>query len=204
MNRRFFDRSVPGIELITLVMNWENLTDQELLIALNQGKQDAFDQIYRRYWRLLYDAAYRRVRDQEQAKDVVQDVFVALWDQRQSLTIERLRPYLITAVRYQIFNLVARNKVSERYFRCLERAEPLTSDADEALRLDELVGQYELRVSEMPNKRREIYRLRFDEGLSTQHIADRLHITQKTVQNQLIKAIHFLKSTLLAIVLLCR
>ena len=182
-------------------MNWEQLSEQELILALNQREEAAFNQIYRRYWRLLFEAAVRRVQDEDQAKDIVQDVFAGLWDQRDTFCVENLKAYLLTAVKYQIFNLIARKKVSDKYFRRLNKTEPVSSDADETLCFNELVSQYDTILREMPDKRKEIYKLRYDEGLSTQHIAEKLHITQKTVQNQLVKAVHFIKSTLLTLLL---
>ncbi|WP_342083574.1 RNA polymerase sigma factor [Dyadobacter sp. OTU695] len=179
----------------------DRLSDQNLLLALRRGEQSAFDVIYGRYWQRLFESAMRRVADEDQAKDIVQDVFVSLWGNRQKMEVVDLKAYLMAAVRNQVFSLIARNKVSDRYFKQLETSEPPAPATDFDLHYNELLGQYDHLIARMPDKQKQIFQLRFDEGLPTALIADQLNITQKTVQNQLLKAVHFIKSALLSLML---
>ena len=91
--------------------------EQHLLYALSQGDESAFAEIYKSYWKLLHDTAYKRLGDEDQAKDVVQDIFVKLWHQRETLEIDNLKAYLQSAARYQVYNLIAKQKVNDTYFK---------------------------------------------------------------------------------------
>jgi RNA polymerase sigma factor (sigma-70 family) len=123
---------------------------------------------------------------------VVQDVLVALWDSRENLEVQNLRAYLLTAVRYQIFNLIAKDKVKDSYYRYILDQENEYSSSDSELIYNELSEGVQLLLSKMPKKRKEIFELRFQQDLSTATIARKLNLTQKTVQNQLTKAVSFL------------
>lgn len=176
-----------------------NPIEQELLAALRKGDRSAFSEIYSEYWFLLYESAYKRLQDSDQAKDVVQDVLIVLWDQRENLEVQNLRAYLLAAVRYQIFNLIAKDKVKDNYYKYIQDQENEHSEADNELIYNELSEGVQTLLSKMPKKRKEIFELRFEEDLSTDSIARKLNITQKTVQNQLTKAVSYLKSVLAAI-----
>jgi RNA polymerase sigma-70 factor (ECF subfamily) len=178
-----------------------DINDSALINALSRSDDEAFAHIYQRYWKILYTTAMQRVRDEDQAKDIVQDVFVRLWDQRESLEVNNLKAYLQTAVRNQVFNLIARKRVNDNYFKYLSGFSNVGAGPDESLRCDELETQFTVALGRMPEKRREIFQLRFEHDMSTKHIADKLNITQKTVQNQLLKAVQYLKTALSSMVL---
>lgn len=180
----------------------QNQHEQHLLFALSQSDECAFAEIYKTYWKLLHDTAYKRLGDEDQAKDVVQDIFVKLWDQRETLAIDNLKAYLQTAARYQVYNLIAREKVNDTYFKYLASFETSLGAADQHVLYSELQERFGAILNKMPVKRREVFELRYEEGLSTHDIAEKLNITQKTVQNQLIKAVDSIKEALLMLFLL--
>jgi RNA polymerase sigma-70 factor (family 1) len=169
--------------------------------ALVQGDEAVFAEIYKQNWQLMYQTAYRRTGDEEQAKDIVQDIFVRMWDQRESLSIVSISAYLRTAVRYQVYNLIAREKITDNYFKYLSELTDHSKSPDENIHYKELVEKFEVLLDRMPEKRREIFQLRFEDELSTQRIAEKLNITQKTVQNQIIKAVHYLRTALAPVLL---
>ncbi len=172
------------------------INEQDLLLSLSKGDEEAFSQIYNRHWKALYNMALKRLNDEEQAKDVVQDIFEKLWSQRESLSIGKLRPYLMTSVRYSIYNLIARNKVNDTYFKYLSLLDDLPETADDVLIFAELQDRISHIISNMPSKRKVVFDLRYESGLSTDEIARRLNITQKTVQNQLLKAVSSIRDFL--------
>ncbi|OZI05838.1 RNA polymerase subunit sigma-24 [Siphonobacter sp. BAB-5385] len=177
-------------------------SEHTLLTALAQSDAAAFTEIYDRYWQLLLETAYQRLGDQDQAMDVVQDVFVKLWDQRETLDIQHLRAYLQTAVRYRVYNLIALQKVNDTYFKYLSLLDQSSGAADYFVLYTELEQQFKQILEQMPEKRREVFDLRHVEGLSTKEIAAQLNITQKTVQNQLIKALDSIREILTALLIL--
>src|SRR5690606_32626738 len=88
----------------------------QLVDLLKHGKEAAFTEIFDRYQALLFTHAYHKLRDEAEARDVVQDVFVWLWEKRHELEINGNLPgYLYKAVRNRIFNLIKHKKVIEHY-----------------------------------------------------------------------------------------
>ncbi len=76
--------------------------DQLLLQQLQNSDVAAFDALYDKYWKLVYSAAYKRLKDENYAKDITQDIFLQLWHRRHELKIEHLPAYLYTSVRNNV------------------------------------------------------------------------------------------------------
>ncbi len=169
-------------------------TDHYLLDQVSGGDPIAFKAIYLRYWRPLLNAAYKRLKDKQQAEDVVQNVFLGLWNKREHHNILNLSAYLHSAVRYEVLKFISRSK-GNLYFHSL--FEELIMDADSAdakilsSEMMELVLAY---AQTLPQKRRSIFLLHLQDNLTTKQIADSLQITQKTVQNQLRTALNGLQA----------
>lgn len=160
-------------------------TDDELATLLTDGSEAAFDSIYERYWRKLYNEAFKRINDSSDSEEIVQDIFVDLWHKRASRRIENLRGYLLGAVRYQVFAVYHKRKNLPAFEEPLDYMAFSTDNADSNFLRDELLTSIHQWLETQPEKRREIFRLRFLEGLSTIEIAEQLDISRKTVQNQL-------------------
>lgn len=163
----------------------ENAADDALVTMLMDGSEAAFDLIYERYWKKLYNEAYKRLNDSSDSEEIVQDVFVDLWNKRENRQIDNLRGYLLGAVRYQVFAVYHKRKNLPAFEEPLDYMAFSSDDADSGYMRDELLASIHLWLETQPEKRREIFRLRYLEGLSTLEIAEQLDISRKTVQNQL-------------------
>lgn len=162
-----------------------NCNDIELLLSLKNGKRSAFEEIFNRYWSSLFDAAYKRLKNKGQCKDILQDVFADLWIRREKIQIENLSAYLHTAIRFQVFKIASRNKISPVFIELYDSIafSPYHPGLElEEKELEELAQAW---IDSLPDKRRMIFQLHFRENLSTKEIAEKLGISQKTVQNQL-------------------
>src|ERR1700744_3114128 len=76
--------------------------DAELVAQLARDDNDGFSTLSNRYWEDAFNAAYRRLNDFEQSRDIVQNVFVSLWDRRGKVHIGNFRSYLLTAIKFQV------------------------------------------------------------------------------------------------------
>ncbi|MEI9944263.1 MAG: sigma-70 family RNA polymerase sigma factor [Chitinophagaceae bacterium] len=159
--------------------------EEELLRLLLQDDRQAFEELYRRYWEPLFNTAYKRLRSTEQSKDVIQDVFTDLWVRRHTSEINNLSAYLHTAVRYQVFKIIAKGKAAASFFELFESIASFSFSADNKVAEEELAAVAQAWLESLPGKRKEIVVLHLVQNLTTKEIADRLHISQKTVQNQL-------------------
>jgi RNA polymerase sigma factor (sigma-70 family) len=160
-------------------------TDQELVSLLKDGDQYAFTEIYRKYWTEVYQGAYRRLRDKEQCQDIVQNVFAALWDRRLQNSVNDLAAYLHTAVKFQVIKYVSRKPQHCEFLENFDELITSPIQLDDPLLEREIVKLLELYIDTLPRKRKEIFVLYYTEGISTSEIAERVGISQKTVQNQI-------------------
>ena len=159
--------------------------DCMLVQQLSQGDKKAFEVIYRKYWRPLLDTAWKRLKNRQNAEDLVQGVFISLWQKREQLQINNLEAYLRTAVRYKVLNHILRTKRTYEFFEPFYELfhEKDTPEAELiAKNIIELIQAY---AATLPEKRREIFLLHIQSSLSTKEIAKTLGISPKTVQNQL-------------------
>jgi len=170
------------------ISTYRTMTDTELYALLKDSDKTAFDQIYIRYWKKLFDDSFKRIRSAEVIEEIIQDVFADLWVKREAKEIINLYPYLLTCVRYKIFALYRKGKTTPAFEEAAEGIALSSLQADSLLHEKELKGCIALWLGLQPAKRGEIFRLRYIEELSTREISIMLNITQKTVQNQLITA----------------
>src|SRR5688572_26154082 len=99
----------------------QNILDQELCDLLKEGSEKAFAEIFRRYQAPLFDFAYKRIRDKDDAKDIVQEIFVKLWNNRTEVQITTsLRSYLYRCVLNGVLNILSRQVIREEYVSSLQ------------------------------------------------------------------------------------
>lgn len=175
--------------------DYSRYSDQELTALLKAGDQLAYTEIFERYTQVLLRHAFRLLSNDEEAYDVVQDVFFVLWQKRDSIEFKTsLSAYLFTAVKNRIFKLFAHQQVIVRY------AESIGSFmvegynlVDDIVREKELASLIEKEIELLPLKMREVFLLNKKEELSYREIADRLGITDQTAKQQVYKALKILK-----------
>ena len=168
-------------------------TDDQLLTLLAHDDRVAFDAIYDRYWRIMYDHAYKRLRNKQECCDIIQDVFIDLWLRRGQVDINDIKPYLLTAVRFQVYKLVTKEKAISPFSEPYEAMAVSFSGAETNMIEKELMRIVKAWIDLLPEKRRRVLLMHVEYNLSTKEIASRLSVSQKTVQNQLGTAIHSLR-----------
>ncbi len=177
--------------------NFKAYSDEGLLKLLKQQELGAFEEIYLRYWRRLYSAAYRRVQSREASEEIVQDIFTSLWVNRHSANIEILSSYLFTAVKYKVINHLEKEVSRRNYAEVQMNSSMLTDNStEESILLNELNLALEKEIEKLPPKRQQIFKMSRQGHLSIKQVASHLGISEKTAENQLGKAIKVLKLNL--------
>lgn len=173
----------------------ENQSDQQLLQLLAKGNQASYTVIYDRYSEILFRHAYNMLEDRAEAEDVIQEVFLMLWTKRAGVAgAKSLSAYLYTSVRNRILNHLTHQKVVDKYLDSMRAyVEVGGYTADELLREKELAAVIEKEIGAMPPKMREIFLMSRDEQLSHKSIGELLNISDKTVKQQVYKAVKQLK-----------
>lgn len=177
---------------------YSDFPDSLLVERLRSDDRAAFAEIYRRYKGPLYVHAFHRLQDREETKDLLQQLFATLWENRKHLNIDGyLSGYLFTAVRNRVLKFVARQNVNSRYIASVQSTINNTSyQSDQLVREKELSAIIEKEISALPTKMREIFELSRKQHLSNAEIAEILDISEKTVRNQLNNALSILRSKL--------
>lgn len=172
--------------------------DVHLLDQLRKGDEKALEELYERYWEQLFISAYNLVKNREICEDILQEIFIDLWNKRERLEIRvSLKSYLYTCTVYKVYDYFRKNKkiikieLLEDFDKRIQ-----TSDPESRMIHEELVSHVNNAIDSLPEKCRIIFRLSRDEQLSYKEIADKLNISVKTVEAQITKALKILKSTI--------
>lgn len=182
--------------MINRLTKYRIYDDVQLVSLLVEGDRDAFDEIYERYWKRLYNDTYKRLKSMEKIEEIVQDVFSNLWTSRGKRNIQNIYPYLLTAVRYQVFMLYKKGKATPEFEEPLEHMVLSSLQADSLFNEKEIKGCIGLWMTMQPDKRRAIFQMKYMDEKSTREISTMLGISQKTVQNQLITSFSSLRDFL--------
>ena len=170
--------------------------DALLLSNVERGCKHSFNVLYEKYWEHAYNNAYKRLKDYDQANDIVQEIFVSIWLKKEN-HIDNFPAYLNIAVRNRVFKLIEKQKKTSPFLQILHDLPTARIQTEEGILRKEFNKGYEALLSTLPVKRQKIFRLRFQEDLSTKAIAGKLGLSRKTVQNQIGKAVEQLRVSLL-------
>lgn len=167
----------------------------QLFIQLSEGREQAFRAIFDLYKARFYAAAFKMTRSEYQAEEIVQEVFVILWDQRHRLSgIEKPETYLFTIVYNSIYTsfkkIAAEKKVKESL-----SGQPEVFEASLEMMLQNKENERLLQraVSHLPAQQQQAFQLIKLHGLSRDEAAARMNIAPNTVKNHLQEAMKFLR-----------
>lgn len=178
--------------------DYSGYTDQALLAAMRAGDSMAFTEIHNRYYPILYAHAFRRLPYREEVNDMLQELFLFLWDNRGKEFSGHLSGYLYTSVRNRIINVYRSRKVRSDYMDSLQNFldNNVPAIADNLLREKELTSIIESEVSALPAQMRVIFQMSRNLHKSHLEIADELSISPLTVKKQIYNSLKILRSKL--------
>lgn len=177
---------------------YSTYTDQELINLLGQGNKEAFTEIFARYNRLLFVHAHKLLNNKEEARDLVQEIFILLWDNRAELNLKsNFSGFLYTAVRNRIFDLLAHKKVEAKYLESVQNYfDKGIAQTDYLARTRQLQELIEKEIGFLPPKMREVFEMSRMKSMSHKQIAEQLDLSEKTVKNQVNNALKILRAKL--------
>lgn len=177
---------------------YREFSDTELIGLLKSGDKTAFTEIFNRYQSLLYIFAYKRIGEREEAKDLIHELFLTLWEKRESLNISGSLPaYLFTILKNKIFDLYKHKKVSQRYLDAFQNyLDTNQNGSDYLVRHNDLSAVIEKEIAALPARMREVFELSRKTNLSRKEIASELNLSEQTVKSHMHHALRILKTRL--------
>lgn len=174
-------------------------SNQELLLLLREDDKLAFYNIYERYCKKVYGFVLRYIKQETDAEDIVQEVFIKVWENRKKIDVNSSFESFLFAVSYNTTMSLFRKRISEKkyveYIKLIQLDDNQV-DVSEQINFDELIESIRKVIEELTPRQREIFLLSRKEGLSHEEIAEKLDISVNTVKKHMVNTLSFLKSHL--------
>jgi RNA polymerase sigma factor (sigma-70 family) len=162
-----------------------NSDETSLILQMRKGNVSAFNSIYKRYWKLVFNSAFKRLHDTVLAEDVTQEVFTQLWSSSSSNEIKDLPNYLYVATKNKVLRTLEKE---ERYFpvpQIIDKLKGYHESSDAKVLYDELYEAVQGLIKSFTPHQQQIFHLKYEENLSSKEIAEKLGLSIKTVRNHL-------------------
>ncbi len=172
--------------------------EESVLNQFRQGDDRAFEAIYEYYWERLFNQAYSRLRNENDTKELIQDLFTELWQKRDTIQIHTsLDGYLQSALKFKIFNHMKAMLVREKYASSIKQLKfTMPSQVEEEINYIELNTALQAALQRLPAQPRHVYELRYGRGMSYAEIANLMHISISTVEKHMAKALKSIRKQL--------
>ena len=165
------------------------LTDNELIDLIRNDDSSAFEVLYRRYWQKLFVTALNKTQDDDLSKEIVQEIFVDLWERRASLQITNVPAYLQTATRFKVISAYKAELQTQIEFLEI----PTNQSTSDQLDLEDFERALSAAVQLLPEKTRDIFVLNRLENRTVKEIAVTLQIPERTIEYHITQSLRFLR-----------
>ena len=157
----------------------------------------AFNKIFDRYGKRLYHFSLGYLKSSANAEEIVQDVFLKIWSNREELSVQKsFESYLFTIAKNGILNTIRKSNSEQTYLNYAKLHPGKNILVDEELDFKELEKSYKQSIEMLSPRRKEIYLLSREQSLSNAEIAEKMNISIKTVENQMTSAISEIRKNL--------
>lgn len=169
--------------------------DLELFRLVKQDDIQSFNLLFNEYWEKLYVFVYKKVQSEDDAKDIIQNIFITLWLKRHQTEIrESFESYIFSVARYQLLSFIskaikAKQKQELLLHTILPGFEEMLSPKQQQ-QIDQLMQQ---EVAKLPNRMKQIFTMTLEQNLTIREIAFQLQLSEQSVRNQLNAAISKVK-----------
>lgn len=170
--------------------------DQEWVKRIKDGDEIAFRRVYCLYVKELFRYCSNTLDDREDCEEIVQDVFVSLWERREELEIDSLKAYLFTSVKYKVIRYIKHLSVKRKYeehYRHFETTYIVPVEPESPTPVIPLHARLSESLQGLPARCREAFQLRLEQNLSNSEIAQRMHISKRTVEEYMTTAFAHLR-----------
>ena len=175
----------------------ERELNSKLVSEIKKGNALAFKDLFTTYCKPLTYFTRRLVKDHESAENIVQDIFLRVWQNKDNLDpSQNIKSFLFTSAKNHALNYIRHENVKHQSEDELKLLTQQILNPEEEIFYSELSRTYHEAVQRLPEKCRQIFSMNRFEQLSHREIADELNISKKTVENQMNKALKYLRKHL--------
>lgn len=169
-----------------------------MMKQLKEGKESAFHTLFKKYFSVLTLYAYKILKDEDVARDVVQAVFTKVYEQRETLEIRvSIKSFLYQSVRNRSLNELKSIQIKKRHHDIIfVNGTELGDDGDSFMEAAELEIKIAQAIGRLPSQCRKIFEMSRMEGMTNSEIAEDLQLSKRTVETQISKALKSLRSQL--------
>ncbi len=172
--------------------------DKELVESLQKGDVEAFDLLYEKYSGKLYAFGLKYLKSTDEAEELVQSVFLKIWEGHKNLKEESsFKSYLFTIAYHSICNLFRKRKYRQQFVNETIAENPnLSFRIEENIDYGSLLEQVEKIIEMLPERQKSIFRKSRNEGKSSKEIAEELNISPGTIDNYISESLKFIRNRL--------
>ncbi|WP_343688123.1 RNA polymerase sigma-70 factor [Chitinophaga sp.] len=172
--------------------------DQILATRLKNGDHSAFEELYATYHQLLYGVACRYLKSAAAAEDAVHETFVRLWTHREALDpLQGVRNYLFKTLKFHILNLIRNNKrMLVKNYEISYNAGDIHQETESIIIFNDYKKAVDTAIDSLSAQKKHIFKMKSEQGLSNEEVAQRLGLSINTVKFQYSQASKTLKSVL--------
>lgn len=162
-------------------------TDKILVQLLKKNEVEAFDQLFHKYSEKLYSFAYSLLKNHEDSKEIIQEAFIRIWEKRHDIDCSKSFKAYLFKISYNLIIDQLRARIKDTKYRefLVHYFESEKIELNSNIDYETISNQVRNAVSELPEKRRRIYVLSREAGLSHKEIANKMGISVRTVENQI-------------------
>lgn len=174
------------------------INEKTLVAKLKNNQADAFDLLFHKYSDKLFRFAFSLLKNEEDACEIVQETFFKIWEKRNKIDSSKSFKSFLFSISYHLVIDQLRSRLKDREFRnSLEKYfSEQTNFQENRIDYNTLQNEINKAVDELPEKRKQIYRLSREHGLTHKEIAGQLGVKTKTVENQINLALNHIKTRL--------
>ncbi len=172
--------------------------DIHIFRKIKAGNIKAFEHVFRKYYSMLCNYAFKYLRDMDTCEEVVQDLFFTVWDKRDEIKIQTsVKSYLYRSVYNNSINYLKHKNIENKYGKFMrESASETGPDITDEIYAEELNVIIESTLNQLPERSREIFSMNRFEGLKYHEIAEKLSLSVKTIEANMSKALKLFRKNL--------
>lgn len=173
------------------------LSASELMNKIKDSDEIAFQTLFDRLWERMYVLSYSILKDKIVSKDIVQEVWISIWDRREVINNENIEAYILKATRFRVYKELRDAKLI--HFSKGFQESLTTSDGEgplEQMYLKDTDSAIAKSIENLPKKCKEVFVLSRYSGLENSEISKKLGISKRTVETHISNAIRRVKSDL--------